>query len=260
MPETPAKHGETLANTELANHVVFTLTGNRWLNANMTLIRTTRIRCKTWCRASSGSSRVDSPKEKSLAEGHRQNPIDVLFDDYSALNLQNVCLNRRRPAVTDRTGGKTLAFRRMKMDRRRMLTSAGAVAVAGMVSGAAQAQEKSSIKSSSNLDKMHQDCLDACQSCEVTCNETVKYCMTHLSEGHKDHAACAELALSCQDFCGLSVKVIARSSTLAADACAACAEACDACATECEKMKANEQMSLCAKACRKCAVACRQMG
>ena len=145
------------------------------------------------------------------------------------------------------------------MDRRRMLASAGAVAVAGMVSGVAQAQEKSSIKSASTMDKMHQECLDACQSCEVTCNQTVNHCMTHLSQGHKDHAACAALAMSCQEFCGLSAKLIARSCTLAPDACAACAKACDACAAECEKMKTDEQMSACAKDCRKCAAACRKM-
>ena len=145
------------------------------------------------------------------------------------------------------------------MDRRKMFASAGALAVAGMVSGVAQGQEKSPTKPASNLDKMHQDCLDVCQSCEVTCNVTVKHCMTHLSQGHKDHAACAELAMSCQEFCGLSAKLIARSSTLAPDICAACAKACDACATECEKMKTDEQMIACAKACRECATACRKM-
>lgn len=145
------------------------------------------------------------------------------------------------------------------MDRRNMLVSAGAIAVVGMAAGVAQAQGKSSTMTASKLDKMHQDCLDACQRCEATCNETVKHCMTHLSQGHKDHAGCAEIALSCQDFCGLSAKLIARSCTLAPSACAACAKACDACAAECEKMKTDEQMVACANACRECAAACRSM-
>lgn len=58
------------------------------------------------------------------------------------------------------------------------------------------------------LDKMHQECFDICQRCEATCNVTLHYCMTHLASGHKEHAACAALAMSCQDFCGLSAKLL----------------------------------------------------
>ena len=146
------------------------------------------------------------------------------------------------------------------MDRRTILASAGAVAAAGVLAGVTRGQEKgSSSKTSVGLDKMHAACLEACQDCEAKCNETLNYCMTHLSQGHKDHAACAAIAMSCQEFCSLSTQLIARSRTLAPAACAACAKACDACATECEKMKSDEQIIACAKACRECATSCRKM-
>ncbi|MBL8855783.1 MAG: four-helix bundle copper-binding protein [Planctomycetaceae bacterium] len=146
------------------------------------------------------------------------------------------------------------------MDRRYMLASAGAVVLAGAAARGAFGQEVGAVsKPTALLDKMHQDCLDICQRCEATCNVTLHYCMTHLANGHKEHAACAALAMSCQDFCGLSAKIIARSCTLTSAACEACAKACEACATECEKMKSDEQMAACAKQCRECAASCRKM-
>ncbi len=146
------------------------------------------------------------------------------------------------------------------MDRRTILTTASAIAAAGFLAGVTQAQEKgASSKKSSGLDKMHAACLKACQDCAAKCNETVNYCMSHLSQGHKDHAACAALAMSCQEFCSLSTQLIARSCKLAPAACEACATACDACASECEKVAADEQMTACAKVCRQCAESCRTM-
>jgi len=146
------------------------------------------------------------------------------------------------------------------MDRRNLLASAGAVTLASVAAGVSHGQERGTAsKSTASLDKMHQDCLDICQSCEAACNVTVNYCVTHLASGHKEHAACAAMAMSCQDFCGLSAKLIARSCTLAPAACEACAKACEACATECEKMKSDAQMAACAKLCRECAAACRKM-
>ncbi len=146
------------------------------------------------------------------------------------------------------------------MDRRNMLVSAGAVALAGVAAGVSRGQESgAATKSTAGLDKLHQSCLEISQNCESTCNATVNHCMTHLAEGHKEHAACAAVAMSCQEFCGLSAKLIARSCTLAPAACQACATACDACATECEKMKSDAQMTACGKACRECAAACRKM-
>ncbi len=152
-----------------------------------------------------------------------------------------------------------IVYRSVPMDRRTILSSAGAVAAAGIFSGSTHAQDKVALKTMSGLDRKHADCLEACQDCGAECNETVNYCMTHLSQGHKDHAACAAVAMSCQQFCSLSAQLIARSSTLAPTACAACATACDACASECERMKTDEQMIACAKACRKCADSCRAM-
>jgi hypothetical protein len=175
-------------------------------------------------------------------------------------------VTRRGPLTSLTLGMSHLAFargtlyRNIPMDRRTILTSAGALATAGVLAGVTQAQDKrSSSKTSSGLDKMHAACLEACQDCAAKCNETVNYCMTHLSQGHKDHAACAAVAMSCQEFCSLSTQLIGRSCTLAAAACNACATACDACASECEKMKGDEQMIACAKVCRECADSCRTM-
>lgn len=146
------------------------------------------------------------------------------------------------------------------MDRRHMLASAGAVALAGVAASVSRGQESGAAsKPTAALDKMHQECLDICQRCEATCNTTVNYCVTHLANGHKEHASCAAIAMSCQDFCGLSAKLIARSCTLTPAACEACAKACEACAAECEKMKSDAQMVACAKDCRDCAAACRKM-
>ena len=146
------------------------------------------------------------------------------------------------------------------MDRRNLLASAGAVALASVAAGISHGQEGGAAsKSEPALNKMHQDCLDICQSCEATCNMIVNYCVTHLASGHKGHAACAAMAMSCQDFCGLSAKLVARSCTLAPAACEACAKACEACAAECEKMKTDAQLAACAKQCRECAAECRKM-
>lgn len=151
-------------------------------------------------------------------------------------------------------------FKEYTMDRRTILTSASALAAAGVLAGVAQAQGKeTSSKTSAGLDKTHADCLKACQDCAAKCNEIVHYCMGHLSQGQKDHAACAALAMSCQEFCSLSAQLIARSCMLAPAACKACVTACDACASECEKAKADEQMIACARACRQCAESCRMM-
>lgn len=145
------------------------------------------------------------------------------------------------------------------MDRRKMLASAGAVAAAGAVSGVVSAQEPKTDQRASGLSAMDQKCLEACQDCEATCNETVNHCMAHLAKGMKEHAPCAAIAMSCQEFCSLSTQIIARSCSLASAACTACAKACDACAAECEKIKSDPQIVACAKACRDCATSCRSM-
>jgi hypothetical protein len=146
------------------------------------------------------------------------------------------------------------------MNRRDLLASAGTLALANVAIGVARGQGPTTAsKSIPGLDKMHQDCLDICQSCETTCNTTLSYCMTHLANGHKDHAACAAMVLSCQEFCGVSAKLLARSCVLTPIACAASAKACEACAAECDKMKSDKQMVACAAACRECAAACQKM-
>lgn len=146
------------------------------------------------------------------------------------------------------------------MNRRHLLASASAAALASVAAPFLSGQEVGvAAKPGTGLDKLQQDCLETCQRCEATCNATLNYCLSHLAKGHATHAACAALLASCQDFCGLSAKIIARASTLMSVACEANAQACDACAAECDKLKSDAQMAACAEQCRACAVACRKM-
>jgi len=146
------------------------------------------------------------------------------------------------------------------MDRRTMFASAGAAAIAGTVASKAFSQENATASHPKHtMNAAHQACLEACQSCESTCNAMISHCLTHASEGHKEHVSSARAAITCQDFCGLSAKLIARMDSLAMANCEVCAKACDACAAECEKMPSDKQMAACAKECRACAALCRKM-
>lgn len=148
------------------------------------------------------------------------------------------------------------------MNRRELLTTAGATAAAAVVVGSgarAQEQRRSHSPVMAQRNRMHQHCLDECIHCETICNETAQHCMAQVAAGKLEHLRPAESALACQDFCGLSAKLIARSCPMMTAACEACAKACDACAAECEKNTSDEQMQACAKACRDCAASCREM-
>ncbi len=146
------------------------------------------------------------------------------------------------------------------MDRRTVLTTASAAAFAGTMIGRVCGQEnKAGAHAHLEMNDVHGACLEACQSCESICNATLSHCLTHLSAGHKEHAACARSATTCQDLCGLSAKLIARGDAFAVAVCAVCAQACEACAVQCESMSSDSQMSICAKACRVCAAACKKM-
>lgn len=141
------------------------------------------------------------------------------------------------------------------MDRRHALTTLGAAAVGLAASaGSSRAQHEGRHP----RDKAHEDCLEACRACELSCQETFHHCYEEVARGEKEHAAAMRLAADCARFCDLSAALIASGSPLMAHACAACAEACKACATECEKFDSPE-MKACAKACRDCERTCRAM-
>jgi hypothetical protein len=140
------------------------------------------------------------------------------------------------------------------MDRRELLgvlgaTAAGLAAVTGGRAGAAQG---------GHHDKVHEDCLKACQDCAKACDETFHHCYRQVAEGRREHAKALHLASDCAAFCGLSACMVARNSPLMVHACAACAEACKDCAAECDKFDSAE-MKACAKSCRDCEQACREM-
>jgi len=140
------------------------------------------------------------------------------------------------------------------MNRREILGALGAGAVGWVtVSGSeAQAQHPH------HHDKVHGDCLKACNDCAVVCNETYHYCFDHIKDGHKEHDKAAQLTMDCQEFCNLSVELMARESPMMGLACTSCAEACKLCAEECAK-HADPQMKECVEACRACEKSCRAM-
>jgi hypothetical protein len=142
------------------------------------------------------------------------------------------------------------------MDRRELLAVFG-VAVAGriaMTNSAAHAQREGHVQ----RDKLHEDCLEACETCERSCNKTFHHCDSQAAEGKKEHARAQCLVADCAKFCDLSAELIARQSPLIAHVCLVCAEACKACAAECDKFNSAE-MKACTKACRECKTTCRAM-
>lgn len=148
------------------------------------------------------------------------------------------------------------------MDRREMLTTAGAAAAAGLVlagNASGDDRRRSNSPKAMSRSSMHEECLDKCQQCETICNETAHHCLTQAGNGLKDHVRAAEIALTCEEFCGLAAKLIARSCDMTMDTCQLCAKVCEACAKECEKIDSDKQMMACAKACRECAATCRKM-
>ena len=107
-------------------------------------------------------------------------------------------------------------------------------------------------------DKVHEDCLKACESCERFCNVTFHHCSPRSPKGRRNIAKAMHLVVDCARFCDLSADLIASQSPLMVHACLACSEACKACATECDRFDSAEMKS-CVKACRECETTCRAM-
>ena len=104
-----------------------------------------------------------------------------------------------------------------------------------------------------------QNCIDACQTCHMTC---LQMAATHCLEMGGAHVEPAHmrLMLDCAEICQTSANFMLRGSPLHARVCSVCAEACERCAQECEQMaNGDQQMLACAEQCRRCAESCRQM-
>ena len=140
------------------------------------------------------------------------------------------------------------------MNRREVfgVLGAGVAGLAALESGEANAQHPH------HHDKLHGDCLDACNECFTVCNETFHHCFEKVKDGHKQHYRAASLTIDCQTFCRQTAELMARESELVGAACLACAEACHKCAEECAKHD-DDQMRECVKSCRQCEKACREM-
>jgi len=140
------------------------------------------------------------------------------------------------------------------MHRRECLSVLGATAagLAAVSATSAQAQH------SAQLDKVHEECYDACAECAKSCDMMFHHCARLLAEGKKEHARPMHMAADCAEFCKLSATMIARHSPLMVHSCQACAEACKACASACSKFDSAE-MKACAETCKKCEESCREM-
>jgi len=128
------------------------------------------------------------------------------------------------------------------------------VGAAGLIAGASEAHAHHP----HHHDKVHGDCLHACNDCAIVCNETYHYCFDHIKDGHPEHSKAAQLAMDCQEFCKLSAELMARESPMMGMACSACADACKLCAEECAKHN-DPQMKECEEACKACEKSCREM-
>jgi hypothetical protein len=141
------------------------------------------------------------------------------------------------------------------MDRRELLGALGMGAAGLIVPSGREARAQ---QHPHHHDKLHGECLKACEACATVCNETFHHCFHQVKDGHADHHPTAILAIDCQEFCGLASEVMARESPLIPLACLACADACKICGAECSKHD-DPQMKECAAACKACEAACRAM-
>jgi hypothetical protein len=139
------------------------------------------------------------------------------------------------------------------MNRREILGVVG-VGLTGVALGATESRAQHP----HHHDKLHGDCIKACEECHTICNETFHHCFHKVKDGHADHHRAAILTIDCEEFCDLAADLMARESPLITTACLACAEACKACADECSQHD-DLQLKECAESCKKCEASCREM-
>jgi hypothetical protein len=102
----------------------------------------------------------------------------------------------------------------------------------------------------------YQECLDACNACQVTCLHCAVACLNEPSPA--ELADCIRLDLDCAELCQTAVGYMARGSSQAKAVCVLCATICQKCGAECAK-HAHDHCQTCARACEECAQACRAM-
>ena len=107
-------------------------------------------------------------------------------------------------------------------------------------------------------DKLHGECLKACEACATVCNETFHHCFRpgqgRPRRAPRDRRPDDRLPGILRP----GSELMARESPLISIACLACADACKLCAAECSKHD-DTQMKECVAACNACEAACRAM-
>ena len=146
------------------------------------------------------------------------------------------------------------------MNRREVLGTLGATAVALGTYSSAQAQPaKKSEKSDDHHGRHFDTCAKACADCQLECHSCDHHCEDLVAAGKKEHVKTMKLCADCGDICAVAANIVARHGTLSATVCDACAKACDECGKACAQFTDDEHMKKCADECKKCATACREM-
>jgi hypothetical protein len=86
------------------------------------------------------------------------------------------------------------------MNRRDILGLAG-IGVTGLTLGAASA----AAQHPHHHDKLHGECLKACDTAAAVCNETFHHCFHKVKDGHPEHHQIDTLTIDCQEFCKLEL-------------------------------------------------------
>lgn len=146
------------------------------------------------------------------------------------------------------------------MNRREMIGALGVGAATFTAAGVARAQEHAH-----GHGQQHGEHLQTIAECARVCNEVAHHCLEQVCTAQDDkareaHARIHEAAMDCQAFCVLTATLMARHSSMAHHAHAACAEACAQCAKICEDAGVDSQeIQRCIQACRDCEKVCREM-
>jgi hypothetical protein len=144
------------------------------------------------------------------------------------------------------------------MDRREMLgvMGAGAVGLTALSGREAVAQAPSS---SSQLDSIHKECLEACSDCARACDMAFHHCVTQVAEGKREHAKPLQYFADCAGFCGLAACNIAKHSPLMAFSCESCGDACKATLAVVNSSAESEAEKAAIKALTRCEKSCTAM-
>lgn len=106
-----------------------------------------------------------------------------------------------------------------------------------------------------------QACIDACNKCMVSCEDSLTICLQQ--KDIKPFARAMKLERYCADMCRMAAAFMARSDentqTFVNKFTTLCAEICEACAEECGKQPKLKHLQKCSDACEACAQECRKM-